>query len=89
MATTKSTPSWIDVKPKLVDFDRTDLQDEAYFDALVQMFEQALKTIAAFTDTARQALLDRLDDVRHTSHNFGYGVGDELDELLAAHGVDD
>ena len=42
MATTKSTPSWIDVKPKLVDFDRTDLQDEAYFDALVQMFEQAL-----------------------------------------------
>jgi len=65
------------------------LQDEGYFDALVRMFEQALKTIAALPDTARPALLDRLDDVRRTCHNVGYGVGDDMDELLAEHGVDD
>lgn len=65
------------------------LQDEGYFDALVRMFEQALKVIAALPNTARQALLDRLDDVRRTCHNFGYGVGDDMDELLAEHGVDD
>ncbi|BDT58078.1 hypothetical protein MasN3_15720 [Massilia varians] len=65
------------------------LQDEGYFDALVRMFEQALKRIAALPDTARPALLERLDDVRRISHSFGYGVGDDMDELLAEHGVDD
>jgi hypothetical protein len=58
------------------------LQDEGYFDALVLMFEQALKIIAALPNTARPALLDRLDDVRRISHNFGYGVGDDMDDLL-------
>ncbi|MDW5444548.1 hypothetical protein [Polaromonas sp. SM01] len=65
------------------------LQDEGYFDALVRMFEQALKIIAALPIEARPALLQRLDEVRRISHNFGYGVGDDMDELLAEHGVDD
>lgn len=65
------------------------LQDEGYFDALVRMFEQALKVIAALPNTARPALLARLDDVRRISHNFGYGVGDDMGDLLAEHGVDD
>ena len=63
-------------------------QDEGYFDALVRMFEQALKTIAALPNAARPALLERLDDVRRISHNFGYGVGDDMDDLLAEHRVD-
>lgn len=65
------------------------LQDEGYFDALVRMFEQALKVIAALPNTARPVLLDRLDAVRRTCHNFGYGVGDDVDELLAEYGVND
>ena len=65
------------------------LQDEGYFDALVRMFEQALKTISALPNTARSAYLERLDDVRRISHNFGYGVGDDMDALLTEHGVDD
>jgi len=65
------------------------LQDEGYFDALVRMFEQALKIIAALPDGQRPALLERLDEVRRTCHNFGYGVGDDMDELLAEYGVDD
>lgn len=65
------------------------LQDEGYFDALVRMFEQALKAIATLPDAARSTLSERLDVVRNISHNFGYGVGDDMDELLSEYGVDD
>lgn len=65
------------------------LQDEVYFDALVRMFEQALKTIAVLPDGQRPSFWERLDEVRGISHNFGYGVGGDMDELLAEHGVDD
>jgi hypothetical protein len=60
-------------------------QDEAYFDALVRMFEQALKTIAQLPAGDRSLLITRLDRVRFLSHNFGYGVGDDMDSLLARH----
>jgi hypothetical protein len=65
------------------------LQDEGYFDALVRMFEQALKAIAALPEAARSTFWERLDVVRNISHNFGYGVGDDMDELLSEYGVDD
>jgi len=64
------------------------LQDEGYFDALVRMFEQSLKTIAALPEDQRSALWERLDEVRRISHNFGYGVGDDMDDLLAEFGLD-
>jgi hypothetical protein len=64
------------------------LQDEVYFDALLRMFEQALKVIATLSEAQRSELWFRLDEVRRMSHNFGYGVGDEMDGLLAEHGVD-
>lgn len=65
------------------------MDDEAYFNALVRMFEQALKTITSLADAQRQPLWDRLDTVRSTCHNFGYGVGDDMDDLLAEYGADD
>ena len=65
------------------------MDDEGYFDALVRMFEQALKTIASLADAQRQPLWDRLDTVRSTCHNFGYGVGDDMDDLLAEYRADD
>ena len=58
-------------------------QDEAFFDALVRMFEQAFKVIAQLPAPDRNALAARLDRVRIISHNFGYGVGDDMDSLLA------
>lgn len=58
------------------------LQDEAYFDALVRMFQQALKVISSLPEKDHQDLLGRLDAVRRISHNFGYGVGDDMDDLL-------
>lgn len=63
------------------------LQDEGYFDALVRMFAQALKAIATLPDKRRQEMLARLDAVRRISHNFGYGVGDDMDEMLADSGL--
>jgi hypothetical protein len=60
--------------------------DEAYFDALVRMFEQALKTTAQLSASDRNPLITRLDKLRTISHNFGYGVGDDMDSLLAKYG---
>jgi ribosome assembly protein YihI (activator of Der GTPase) len=58
-------------------------QDEGYFDALVNMFEQALKGTCQLSARDRDALIARLDRVRTISHNLGYGVGDDMDDLLA------
>ena len=57
-------------------------QDEGYFDALVHMFEQALKVTHQLSAGDRDALIVRLDRVRTISHNLGYGVGDAMDSLL-------
>jgi hypothetical protein len=57
-------------------------QDDGYFDALVRMFDQALKVGAQLSASERNALVARLDRVRNISHNFGYGVGDDMDSLL-------
>jgi len=63
--------------------------DEAYLSALVRMFEQALKAVAILPEAQRRALWTRLEMVRDRSHNIGYGVGDDMDALLAKHGADD
>ena len=57
--------------------------DEGYLDALVRMFEGALKAINQLPAADRGALITRLDDVRATSQDLGYGVCDSMDYLLA------
>jgi len=69
--------------------DEFGLQDEAYFDALVLMFEKALKVSAALSIEQCDDFLARLDAVRDICHNFGYGVGDDMDRLLTEAGFDD
>jgi hypothetical protein len=44
------------------------------------MFEQSLKITNTLAGNARRVLLTRLDRVRNISHEFGYGVGDEMDK---------
>jgi hypothetical protein len=63
-----------------------DHQDAAYCDALVRMFEQALRTttdLAANSEAIRTCLLSTLDHVRSMGHELGYGVGDDMDILFA------
>jgi len=57
-------------------------EDEGYFDALVRMFEQALKCANTLPANGRDGLIARLDRVPEISHKFGYGVGDDMDFLL-------
>jgi hypothetical protein len=57
--------------------------DESYYDALSRMFEQALRVAYELPAHSRDALVARLDQVRKVSHQFGYGVADYMDLLLA------
>ena len=57
--------------------------DQGYLNALVNMFEQALEATRQLSAGDRDALIVRLDRVRAISHNLGYGVGDEMDSLIA------
>ena len=53
------------------------------------MFGHALKISVTLTVAQRDAMLGRLDAVRRVSHDFGYGIGDDMDALLAEYGVED
>jgi hypothetical protein len=59
------------------------MDDPGYLDALVRMFEQALKVSVTLADAERDAMLNRLDAVRVASRDFGYGVGYDIPKLLA------
>jgi hypothetical protein len=62
------------------------LDDEGYLIALVRMFGQALKGIAELPPEQRKALRVRLDAVRSACDPMGYGVAEDMDDLLAEHG---
>lgn len=64
------------------------LHDESYFDVLVRMFDQACKAVGALPEERKVELWVRLDAVRRLGHNLSYGVGDDMDDLLAEHGFD-
>ena len=51
----------------------------------MRMFEQAFKFANARSPDRRDDLVSRLelDRVRTMSHDFGYGVGDDMDFLLS------
>jgi hypothetical protein len=48
-----------------------------------------LKVVATLPDDPRSDLVSRLDAVRDVCQNVGYGVGEEMDALLAEHGIGD
>lgn len=60
-----------------------DYRDTAYFDALVRMFEQALKVTANLTGKVQNGFLARLNRVRSIGRQLGNGVGEEMDVLLS------
>lgn len=62
------------------------MDDEGYFNALVRMFEQALKAIVALEPNQRKGFVQRLEAVRNEGHNWGWGVGDDMDYLMAEYG---
>lgn len=62
------------------------MDDEGYFDALVRMFEQALKAILRLESGRQASFVVRLERVQREGHNWGWGVGDDMDDLMAEYG---
>jgi hypothetical protein len=58
-------------------------REEGFFDALVRMFEQPFKSAKTLPANGQDSLIARLNRVRKISHDFGYGVSDDMDYLLA------
>ena len=54
------------------------LDDDDYYDALVRMFEQALKTAMSLPDMQRESFLDRLEDIRVWGQGMGWGLGEDF-----------
>ena len=57
--------------------------DSGYWDALVRMFERALRTTGSLPANVQTSLIERLDTVRNMSAELGYGVRDDMDILLS------
>ena len=57
------------------------MEDEAYYSALVRMFEQALSVLAELAVAERDEMLKRLDAVRGSLHGTGWGVSDAMNEI--------
>jgi hypothetical protein len=62
------------------------MDDEGYYNALVRMFEQALKAIAALDPHQQSSFVERLERVRLEGHNWGWGVGRGMDDLMGEYG---
>jgi len=58
------------------------MDDQAYLGSLVRMFAQVLELSSTLAAESREAIFDRLDDVRRDAEELGYGVGDIMNELL-------
>lgn len=63
------------------------LDDEGFYDALVRMFEQALKYVLALPAGQQATFIARLDRVRQLGQNVGWGVGGDFDDLWSEAGL--
>ena len=61
--------------------------DAGYYDALVLMFQQALVLLDTLPADLLEEFVARLNRVRDTCRNFGYGVSDAMDDLLMEYDV--
>jgi hypothetical protein len=57
------------------------LEDEAYYSALVRMFEQGLTQAIELPTAERNKMLKRLDTVRESLRGIGWGVSDAVNEV--------
>lgn len=59
------------------------LDDVHYHDALVRMFAQAIKAIARLDFASQDSFIKRLEAIRSHGHQYGYGMGDDMDQLIS------
>lgn len=63
------------------------IDDEGFYDALVRMFERALKYVLALPKARQDAFLVRLDRVRQLAQNVDWGVSDDFDHFWSEAGL--
>jgi hypothetical protein len=57
------------------------IDDQAYYSALVRMFDQGLTQAIALPTPERDGMLERLDVVRGSLSGLGWGVSDNLNDI--------
>lgn len=60
-------------------------EEASYYDALILMFERALKAVQTADADTRAGYMERLESVMLSCDKFGYGVGIEMRELMSDH----
>lgn len=63
------------------------MENEGFYDALVRMFEQALKYVLALPKGQQAAFLARLGRVRQLGQEIGWGVGDDFNHFWSQAGL--
>ena len=63
------------------------MDDDGYYDALMRMFEQAVKHVLALPAAQQRAFIARLDRLRHLGQNVGWGVGSDFDHCWSEAGL--
>lgn len=63
------------------------VDDEGFYDALVRMFDQALKYVLALPAEPQITFLARLNRVRQLAPDVGWGVGDDFDHFWSEAGL--
>jgi hypothetical protein len=63
--------------------------DETLFVSLMGMFAQALKLATTLAPVRRDILLERLHGVSRLSNDFGYGLGEEMKDVLDEYSASD
>lgn len=63
------------------------MDDDGFYDALMRMFERALKYVLALPKAQQATFLTRLDRVRQLGQNVGWGVGADFEHFWAEAGL--
>lgn len=63
------------------------MDDDGFYDALVRMFEQALKYVLALPAAQQTSFLTRLDRARQLGQDVGWSVGEDFDYFWAKAGL--
>ena len=57
--------------------------------AIIHLAARLLGARITLAPVQRDSLLERLNEVSRISHDFGYGLGDEMDELMDEYFAED
>lgn len=57
---------------------------EGFFNAVYLQFKKAVEALGHFSGDQKEEALDRLYDLRQVASNVGYGLEDDMGDLLAA-----